>query len=106
MSSAVIDNPIINSPFDASARHWRFGENGITPEILLGRRPSAHFVPIAPVKKKHKPTQLSLNIEWTGDRLDENKFINAVRVEVASWRDCGRPGLSSISRETSTRPTR
>lgn len=105
-----IENPILNSPFAGPERHWKFDERGITPEILLGRRASARFMPIARARKQtKKAVQLTLNEEWTGDRLVENDFINQVRVAVDSWRGQGRPGLTSMSRELLaywTRPER
>ena len=33
MSKVVIENPIINSPFDEPTRHFRFSDEGITDEI-------------------------------------------------------------------------
>ncbi len=38
MSQVIIDNPVINSPFVEPQRHFRFAENGITDEIVPGRR--------------------------------------------------------------------
>jgi len=38
MSQVVIENPIINSPFDEPTRHFRFTDEGITNEIVDGRR--------------------------------------------------------------------
>ena len=32
----LIDNPVINSPFEEPRRHFRFDDNGITDEILAG----------------------------------------------------------------------
>ena len=52
MSQVVIENPIINSPFDEPTRHFRFSDEGITNEIVDGRRTSSYFVPIAKPKKK------------------------------------------------------
>ena len=54
---ALIEDPILNSPFHEPARHFKFDEDGITNEILSGRRPSSHFVPIARAKKKGKQLQ-------------------------------------------------
>jgi len=34
MSQVVIENPIINSPFDEPTRHFRFSDEGITDEIV------------------------------------------------------------------------
>jgi type III restriction enzyme len=61
----LIDNPVINSPFGEPQRHFRFDENGITHEILTGRRLSTYFIPIAKPKLKgaQKQTTLDLNIQ-------------------------------------------
>ena len=75
MKQVVIENPIINSPFEEPKRHFRFSEEGITNEIVESRRISAYFIPIAKPKKKGKQVQLSFETEWTEDRVQENKFI-------------------------------
>lgn len=38
MSQVVIENPVINSPFDEPRRHFRFTDEGITNEIVEARR--------------------------------------------------------------------
>lgn len=43
MSQVVIDNPVINSPFEEPQRHFRFAGNGSTAEIAPGRRRGASF---------------------------------------------------------------
>jgi type III restriction enzyme len=43
VSQVVIDNPVINSPFEEPQRHFRFAANGSTAEILPGRWPSIQF---------------------------------------------------------------
>jgi len=68
MKQVVIENPVINSPFEQPAQHFRFSEDGITDEIIESRRISAYFVPIASPKKKGARTQLSFDMEWTQDR--------------------------------------
>jgi len=60
MSQVVIENPIINSPFDEPTRHFRFTDEGITDEIDEGRRISSYFVPIARPKKKKGAESQSL----------------------------------------------
>ena len=47
----VIESPILNAPFDAPVRHFRFDDEGITDEIVDGRRPSSYFMPIPKAKK-------------------------------------------------------
>jgi type III restriction enzyme len=100
MPDVVIENPIINSPFEAPKRHFYFGETGITDKLVEARRVSAYFVPIAPTKKKSGGQQLVLGTEWTKDRQKENKFINDVRGAVAKWRYGGAyDGVTNTTRE-------
>ena len=61
----VIENPILNSPYEAPSRHWKFTDDGITNEEVIGRRPSSYFVPIAQPRKRGGGTQLSLDAGWT-----------------------------------------
>jgi type III restriction enzyme len=93
MSQVVIENPIINSPFDEPTRHFRFSNEGITNEIENGRRTSSYFVPIAKPKKKGS-SQLQFDTEWTQDRIEENKLVNDVRRRVAMWRKGGYVGVT------------
>ncbi|MCY4586266.1 MAG: DEAD/DEAH box helicase family protein [Bryobacterales bacterium] len=93
MRQVVIENPIINSPFDEPTRHFRFTEEGITDEIVDGRRTSSYFVPIARPKKKGSK-QLQIDTEWTKDRIEENKLVNEIRRRVAMWRQGGYVGVT------------
>jgi type III restriction enzyme len=91
----VIENPILNGPFDAPTRHFRFDDEGITDQIVDGRRPSSYFMPIPKAKKKGG--QLVFD-EWTGDRIEENRVINQIRERVGRWRDMGWPGVTATTR--------
>jgi type III restriction enzyme len=86
MPTTVIKNPVINSPFREPQRHFRFSEDGITDEIVSGRRRSEYFVPVPQPKRKVK--QMAFE-SWTEDRIEENKFINQVRERVAIWHKGG-----------------
>ena len=88
----VIENPILNSPFEEPDRHFRFDDDGITSDIVSIRRISSYFVPIAKPRKKGK--QLLLDPEWTQDRLEENKLINDIRGRVELWRQGGYSGVT------------
>jgi len=66
---AIIENPVINSPFRQPDRHFRFDEEGITSDVVDGRRPSSYFVPIPSARKRGG--QRSFETEWTSDRLQE-----------------------------------
>ena len=83
MPDAVIENPILNSPFTEPSHHWKFERDGITNEVLEGRRVSSYFMPIP--KSKRGKDQLQFETEWTSDRIEENRTINQVRERVGLW---------------------
>ncbi|HVS34518.1 MAG TPA: DEAD/DEAH box helicase family protein, partial [Gemmataceae bacterium] len=92
---------------EAPTRYFKFDDDGITDEIVEGRRPSSYFIPIATPRKKGK--QASLESQWTQDRARENDDINFIRSRVALWRDRGRTEITPVSRnllEYWTRPDR
>jgi len=64
----------------AIATGIKFTDEGITSEVVAGRRSSAYFIPIARPKKKGK--QLAFDTEWTQDRIEENKAVNRIRQRV------------------------
>lgn len=96
MADAVIDNPIINGPYAEPGRHFRFDDDGITNEIVDGRRRSEYFIPIPQPRKKS--AQLMLPDEWTRDRLRENDLVNQIRARLTVWRQAGRPGTTHVTR--------
>ena len=93
MKQVVIENPVINSPFDEPGRHFRFTDEGISDEIIDGRRSSSYFVPIARPRKKGQK-QLVFDTEWTQDRIEENKLVNQIRARVKLWREGGYIGVT------------
>jgi len=95
MPDAVIENPILNAPFEEPRRHFCFGEQGITSEVVEERRVSTYFMPIPAAKKR---SQLPFDTEWTRDRIEENRFINQVRGKVGAWRRGGWPGVTPTTR--------
>lgn len=52
MTDALIDNPILNSPFKEPSRHWKFTEDGISDQVVDDRRISSYFMPIAKSRKE------------------------------------------------------
>ena len=96
MADAIIDNPILNAPFEEPTRHWRFDEDGITNEVADQRRVSSYFVPIA--RSKRGGDQMRFETEWTSDRLTENGEINRIRERVGIWRRADYPGTTATTR--------
>src|SRR4051794_15202979 len=95
MPDRVIENPVLNSPFVEPGRHFRFDDDGITNDVVAGRRKSSYFVPIPPPKKKGK--QLVFETEWTKDRIEENETINRIRERVGLWRNAGYPDITTTT---------
>ncbi len=89
MPDVVIENPVINSPYEEPRRHFVFADDGITDEIAQTRRLSSYFIPIPPPKKKGG--QQVLSGDWLGERMMSNDFINRVRGGVGRWRQGDLP---------------
>ena len=92
MPPVVIDNPILNGPFTEPTRHFRFSDDGITDEVVSGRRESGYFLPIAAPRKKSG--QLKFDTEWTEDRFLSSPRINRIRERVRQWREGGYVGIT------------
>jgi len=100
MRQVIIENPVLNSPFEEPTRHFRFTDDGITDEIVNERRVSSYFIPIAPPKKrKGKDQPTFFDTEWTQDRIRENTFINQIRDSVARWRKGGYRGITRTTEQ-------
>lgn len=84
MADEIIENPILNSPFEEPSRHFKFTDDGITNEIVEGRRLSSYFIPIPRPKKRGK--QLQIDTEWTKDRQKDCELVNRIRHRVGMWR--------------------
>ena len=94
--AVLIENPVINSPFAEPQRHFRFGETGITSDIVIGRRRSTYFVPIAkPKLKSQQQPVLDFGVEH---RAQENQLINELRERVGFWRLQQYPHITSTTR--------
>jgi type III restriction enzyme len=96
VAPVTIDNPVLNSPYRPPTRHFRFDDEGITNEIVEGRRLSGYFVPIPAPRKKG--AQLSFGTDWTDGRFKETDFINRIRERVGHWRQGGHVGITSLTR--------
>ncbi len=96
MADVVIENPILNSPFDEPERHFRFDKSGITNDVVQARRTSAYFIPIAKPKRKGGQ-QLLPATEWTEERIEENALINRIRQRVNLWRSGGYAGVTTTT---------
>lgn len=98
--TAMIDSPILNSPYEQPDRHYVIGPHGPSGEVRDGRRPSESFIPIAVTKKGKGGEQAAFDFDVTGERRERNSLINDVRRDVARWRMSGEfPGVTPITRK-------
>ncbi len=95
MPDKVIDNPILNRPYDEPARHFAFDDEGITDRIEDSRRPSSYFVPVPRPRKGTRQLEFP---ELTADQIKLNELVNRVREQVTRWRHAGYPRVTPTTR--------
>lgn len=95
MADTVIDDPILNRPYDEPARHFEFDTDGITDRISESRRPSSYFVPVPRSRKAGRQLELA---ELTADQIQLNLLVNRIREHVTVWRRAGYPNVTPTTR--------
>ena len=85
--AVLVDNPILNSPFDEPSRYWAYQEG--QPVITEGRRPAGYYLKA----RTHSGQAAMLEEEFV--TLD---VVNTIRERVKHWRAAGYPGVSPITR--------
>lgn len=99
-AAGALANPILSGPYDQPARHFELGGSGPTGRVLIGRRPSESFVPIAaPAKGNDGSIQERLEFEGTAERREVNTLINDIRREVDLWRTQNYRKATAVSRK-------
>jgi type III restriction enzyme len=94
----VIENPIINSPFEEPQQHHELDSRGNpTGQIITRRRASTYLTPI-PQPRKQSSTQLAL-LDVTVEKEEPNYTINQIRQHVKLWRQKGYPHITRVTRQ-------
>ncbi len=83
----LLDNPIINSPFEEPTRYWAY-EAG-QPVLKEGRRPAGYYM-----RLRTQPQQPSMFEE----EFVALALVNDIRERVKKWREQGYPGATPITR--------
>ncbi len=99
----TILNPILNSPFEEPARHFRINDDGITDKVETGRRPSSFLVPIPPPRKKKGAAAVDVlpNLDLGPREERQNaEHINTLRARVRIWRNSGYQASVPLSART------
>jgi type III restriction enzyme len=86
--SLLVEDPIINSPFEEPTRHWAYEEG--QPVLKPGRRPAGYYL-----KARTRGPQLAM-LEEEFVPLD---LVNTIRERVRAWRDRDHPGVTPITRQ-------
>jgi type III restriction enzyme len=85
----IVENPIINSPFEEPKEYWDFSEG--TSKIVEKRRPSGYMLPVG----KRRKDQLAI---LATEEFQEMELVNRIRERVKNWR--GKySGVTKITKE-------
>jgi type III restriction enzyme len=92
--SYEVPEPILNSPFDESAKYWNLQE-GLAPVQVTGRRPAGYFYrdPRIP-SQSGDGQQHEARGQWMPLAL-----VNLIRERIAAWRSQEYPGVSRTTLE-------
>jgi len=99
VADKVIDNPILNRPYNEPTRHFAFDDEGITDLVEDSRRPSSFFVPVPRLRKGTRQLELA---ELIADQIWLNDLVNRIREQVTRWRHAGYPRVTPEDRQTGT----
>ena len=95
MADALIENPILNSPFGEPTRHWRFTTTASRTRSSRDAGRASYFMPIARPKKGDG--QLEFETEWTA-RPDRGE--RAHQPDPRARRACGAAAAGPASRRS------
>jgi len=101
MPDVRIENPVINSPFEAPRRQFLTTDDGsIIDQIAPGRRRSQYLLPVPGAKSKGK--QLTLHPDMAEYQRAPNQLVNDIRAELEVWRKgtSERPAYHGVTKTT------
>ncbi len=84
----LVDNPILNSPFEEPTRYWDYREG--QPIIAEGRRPAGYYL---------RPRTRGLQLSMFEEEFLPLETVNLIRERVKTWRERGYPGITPITRQ-------
>jgi type III restriction enzyme len=87
-NAMLVDNPILNAPFEEPRRYWAF-ERG-HPVIKEGRRPAGFYL---------KARSRGRDAAVLEEQFVSLEVVNAIRQRVGLWRAHGYPGVTPVTRQ-------
>jgi len=86
-----VDKPIICKPYDEPREHWQYDRKG-HPSKAAGRRRAGYFY------KTERTGSQQLDL-LADEQWDDLPMVNALRDDVARWRESGYRGASQVTRD-------
>ncbi len=86
--SMLVDNPIINSPFEEPKTHWAYEEG--QPVLKEERRRAGYYL---------RPRTRGEQVALFEEEFVELGVVNVIRERVRAWRERGYPGITNITRQ-------
>lgn len=87
MSKQVIDQLIINSPYEEPKRYWRYERETRSFRLVEGRRP-AGYITATPDSQSFDDPGVFVEIP----------LVNQIRPRVKQWRESGYPGVTGVTK--------
>ncbi len=108
MGNQFFERPILNSPYEYPARHWRLDDDGQPTGDLIEKRRRATYITPFPKPKKRRTTATQKDIVFDEgaslsteeQQYDPTPIINDLRHSVAEWRAQTNPSLWLVTPET------
>lgn len=91
MNVHEVPEPILNSPYEEPAAHWRISEHE-PPEKSVGRRPASYYYRRPQRDSASEPEGVGTAIEL--------KLVNRIRAALAEWRTLALRGEGGVTRTT------
>lgn len=89
MAQKIIDTLIVNKPFEAPNKYWRYLRETQEFELVEGRRPAGYW----------KATQRTANNVDDPGEFIPIELVNLIRPRVLKWREAGYPNCTGTTRK-------
>lgn len=95
-SKSLVDKVVINDPFAEPCQYYAF-DTGV-PQLAQGRRPSMRYLASGKSLDKAQREQLKAQTRLFSSGIEENEFINEMRIDLRDWRAADYPGVARVTR--------
>ncbi len=86
--SLLVDNPIVNNPFEEPKQHWVYEEG--QPVLKQERRKSGYYL---------RPRTRDEQVALFEEEFVELGVVNTIRERIKEWRKQGYPAVTNITRQ-------